>query len=420
VDARTLEASVVSLICPAIDQSLPLAERLASYVDCHAQALGQAGFADDSRRWLGPALLAGCLTIYVALIGYRFVLGQTPSYREALLATLRAGIIIAFVSSWPAYGSVVYRVVIEGPTELAGELLAPSGLAGQSLPDIAHRADEDFLSLEQEQAPQQPPSQGSAQSPAARPVGVSVVGQSTVGREPDPISSKAGLFLVVSAVGGLAMVRLAGGILLALGPIAITMALFDYALGVFEGWVRALLGLMLAAAGVMIVSALELDFFEAQLTPLGSIPDPATLPNPSAVIATAVVFGGISLAVISAAFVVGRGFRIPSGLKLPLPAPLPQSLKYAFEDLRPGNRTADYGEARRSRVVADALGRMGERERALGLASRSYFRVGLSGPELSAAAADGVSGSGNQPQTPSRRTIAPPRTASAERRDNRP
>jgi type IV secretion system protein VirB6 len=402
-----------------MDQSLHLAERLASYVDCHAQALGQAGFADDSRRWLGPALLAGCLTIYVALIGYRFVLGQSVSYREALIAALRAGVVIAFVSSWPAYGTVVYRVVIDGPSELAGELLAPSGVAGQSLPDIARRVDEDYLALETEEAPQAPPpSLGNAQ--AGRPAEISTPVSSAVGRERDPISTKAGLYLVISALGGLAMVRVAGGVLLALGPIAITLALFDYALGVFEGWVRALVALMLAAAGVMMVSALELDFFEAQLAPPGSIPDPATLPSPSAVIVTAVVFGGISLAVIGAAFVVGRGFRIPSAPRMALPAPLPRGLTYAFEGPQLENPALDSGEARRSRVVADAVGRMGERERALGLATRSYFRVGRAGHEGRTGAAEGDRGSASPQQAPTRRTTAPPRTASAERRDNRP
>ena len=65
------------------------------------------------------SLLSGLLTLFVAVVGYRLVLGEFPSIRYWSDAMLRVGFILALVTSWPAAQTLIYRVAVDGPVELA-------------------------------------------------------------------------------------------------------------------------------------------------------------------------------------------------------------------------------------------------------------------------------------------------------------
>ena len=112
-------------------------QNLAGYLDCHAQGLGQAGFQSLTGGVLFPAFLTGCLTIYVAILGYRVALGQTLTVREAVLAALRVGLVVTLCTRWPSYETLVYRVATDGPAEIAGSVLQATSLPLLTLDEVA-------------------------------------------------------------------------------------------------------------------------------------------------------------------------------------------------------------------------------------------------------------------------------------------
>lgn len=395
----------MSFACAPQDPDLPIAERLAGYLDCHAQALGQAGFEGLSRGWFGPALLGGCLTIYVALIGYRLLLGRPFGPREAVLAALRVGVVVAFATSWPAYQGVVYRVVISGPAEVVARVLTASDLPVVSLPDAAQRLDQDMAQL----APgAHDKAAATVVQPAAAPAGQTPAPPGQTAAFPGAAA------LLISTLGGLAAVRLAGGLLLAAGPLFVVSALFDSTLGLFEGWARALIAAFVGSIGTMIVASLEIGFLDAQAARAADSPILA-----SDLSITAYVFAAGMLSALAVAAVVGQGFRISaprrraaSGLD-----------RFASEAGRASAPPAPATSARaqprsRAQDVADAVVRLGRRDQALGLGAAAHLeRQGRAAGAPAQAHAETRSASALAASGNHRRRSARPRTASAERRD---
>ena len=123
--------------CALPTASPTIAAQLAAYADCHARLLGHSGFDGVLGHLLLPTLLTSLLTIYVALIGYRLLLGQAFDLRNAVLAALRLGIVIALATSWPTFETLIYRVSIEGPAEIAAVAVTGSDIEPSSAEDAA-------------------------------------------------------------------------------------------------------------------------------------------------------------------------------------------------------------------------------------------------------------------------------------------
>ena len=131
----------MSPTCEAPDPSLGVALRLSNYLDCLARVLGENGFQALAGGSLGASILSGLVTIFVALIGYRLIFGDTPGLRDGVGWTVRVGVVLALVTSWPAFQTLIYRVAVDGPQELAAIMLPASGLAADGLVlchDVAH------------------------------------------------------------------------------------------------------------------------------------------------------------------------------------------------------------------------------------------------------------------------------------------
>lgn len=222
--------------CDSPDPSL--LGRLSDYVECHADAASRAGFEAQGGA-LTTAVLSGCLLLYVALIGYRMMLGQTHDARAVALAAARAGLVIALASSWASYQPMVQALVLRGPPEIAAAVLGPAGL-NPLTPAQAAKALRDDRPAELVT-----PAPGPPQAPGSAPRGAG---------ELRPSTTTAWLAL-----------RLIAGVLLGLGPLLIPLALFDTTLGLVEGWARSLMGVLLGSAAVLIITTLEYDFFKAEM-----------------------------------------------------------------------------------------------------------------------------------------------------------
>ena len=101
--------------CPAFDPLGSYATGLLDFVDCQATTIGREGYAAVALGSPFGLALTGLLTIFVALFGYRMMLGETPTIREIVISAGKIGFVLALATQWPAYQALVYDGVIGGP-----------------------------------------------------------------------------------------------------------------------------------------------------------------------------------------------------------------------------------------------------------------------------------------------------------------
>lgn len=237
-----------------------------AFLDCQAWSIGARGWeALAAPGSTVSLLLMAFLTLFVALFGYRLLLGQGPDVRTGVLAFVKIGIVFALATSWAAYSTLVYDVVNRGPAELAAEIGGPSRLPGTGGDLVARLdgADRAFVALSVLGEGRPPPGFETNQSVAR----TDIPPQPYPGFNTYAISGSRMLFLI-AAIAGLGAVRLIAGLLLAVGPFFVAFLLFDNTRSLFEGWVRVLAGAALAAFGISIALAVELALIEPWLTDL--------------------------------------------------------------------------------------------------------------------------------------------------------
>jgi type IV secretion system protein VirB6 len=364
----------------APDATVAVAIRMSVYLDCQARALGENGFQAMAGGPLGTALLSGCVTIFVALIGYRVILGHTPDARDGVGWVLRLGIVFALVTSWPAFQTIVYRVAVDGPGEIAAVVLPSAGLPSESLAVPVQQA-YDVLRLGMKD--------GEAPATAAQGGQGTSAGASAV-LPPSPITASV---LVMSTAGLAGALRIAIGFLLAIAPIAFVSLLFSGAIGLFNGWVRALAGLALGLAGTTLVTAIDMTMIESEVARLQmlGVTNPlaadrqgmTTIVASFALVAAVTVFVGVKMAsalkLPSAHSRIGR--YLPAELASSPPAPRPLAVLAAAEQRPPASAARA-----RAAAVAEALSSTVHREQRLTIA-----QDGQGQPSRHGATADSLS-----------------------------
>ena len=330
---------------PSVDRFAP---GVLGFLDCQASTLGAQGYqALAAPGSTVSILLTGMLTLFVAFIGYRMLLGQLPTIRDGVLACVKIGIVLALATSWPAYQRVIYDVVLHEPANLVAEIGGPAGLPGSNggLVDRLDAVDGAFSAL-------------------------AVAGVGPLGNETDPRQVSPPLFagfdtfalgsarvmFLAGAIGSFALLRIAAGLFLALGPLFIAFLLFEGTRGLFEGWLRGLMGAAFGAVSTAVVLTIELALLEPWLSRLLSL-RAATLAiggAPAQLLATTVIFAGVLGAML---IVMGR---IAFSWKLPIswPASLSPSGSTALDSgrlNRPLGAPASLEARSRAAIVADAV-----------------------------------------------------------------
>jgi type IV secretion system protein VirB6 len=121
----------VTDVCPAIPPAAGFISSMTGYIDCQAQILGSGAWGALAAPGSTLAVvLTGFLTIFIALIGYNLLLGRTMTVRGGTLAFVKIGAVFALATSWPAYRTLVYELVTEGPSELVAEIGPQAGVVG--------------------------------------------------------------------------------------------------------------------------------------------------------------------------------------------------------------------------------------------------------------------------------------------------
>ncbi|HVJ02726.1 MAG TPA: type IV secretion system protein, partial [Sphingomonas sp.] len=106
-------------------------QSLLGFVDCQARTIGEQGYlALAAPGSVASLALTSLLTLFVALIGYRMLLGEVPGVRGGVLALVKIGVVLALASGWPAYRTLIYDVALDAPAEIAAAIGGPAGLPG--------------------------------------------------------------------------------------------------------------------------------------------------------------------------------------------------------------------------------------------------------------------------------------------------
>jgi type IV secretion system protein VirB6 len=316
----------MQVTCPAINDNQFLSSVL-GHIDCQAQTLGAAGYQAMAAGGSASSLvLGGVLTIFIALFGYRLILGDTPDVRAGILTMVKLGVVLVLATSWPAFRTLAYDVALKGPAELAGAIGGASGLpgAGSGLVARLQVIDDEIAELNVI-GTGRPPNTDLVAGPTTQPMtpeqqaqerrrlqGLASHARWDPAHDLSLLGSARTLFLS-GTIAAFASVRLIAGLLLALGPLFAIFLLFAGTRGLFEGWVRGLVGAALGALGTSIVLGVELALLEPWLAAVMDLrhQEIATPAVPVELLALSLVFAVTLIAVLVAVARVAHGFRIP-------------------------------------------------------------------------------------------------------------
>ena len=277
-------------------------------VDCQTKIYAQGGYEALTQGGGGvfQTALTALLTIYVALVGYRMLFAQgNARLSDAPLIGLKIGLILALVTSWSTFQAVVFNVADRAPVEIAALVSAPltaqgrSSLAASPIDGLQATYDElsDSAVAFGRQAGGGPgvKAYSSPQAAAA-----------------EALSTATGA-LFIAGPGVIAAATLAIGILTAVGPVFIALALIPATRGLFVGWVRALAAAALTPLVGWLLVVLMLSVLEPWLTTLEAQRKAVQL-DPQTAMSTAAlvfVFAFGQVALVIGACVMAMGFRLP-------------------------------------------------------------------------------------------------------------
>ena len=303
------------MACPSFDPSAPYVTSVVTFVDCKARQLGAEGYQTLASATGTGTLLQGLVTIFIALIGYRLLLGDRVELRDGVIAAVKIGIVVTLATQWAAFRPLIYDVVVASPEQLAAQLAAPTALGSNDPESLAARVQGVYGVLDAALrppplAPGTDPNAGA--SVATAPAFQTLLSGTAGGFSPQVILQAANAVFALGAMAGMLAPRVVAGLLLALGPIFAASFLFDATRGLFIGWLRGLIAAALAAAGSAIVIAIALAIVEPQVRLLGELTarrEPVIL-LPGEIFASAGLFALILLALFAAVA------RVAAGLKL--------------------------------------------------------------------------------------------------------
>ena len=218
-------------------------------VDCVAGETSAAAFgrlfASGGQLSMVLTLL---LTIFIALFAFALLTGRTNiGIRSLVPRMMTLGLVLTFATSWIAYQSVVWNLAVLTPDYLAGIL---TGSQGSATHTFAQKIDVVFMAIQEA-------SGGNEEFSAFSPEGMMWLGA---------------MLFMLGTVGLLVTTKIALGILVALGPIFVVMALFNGTRGLFTGWIKGLTMCALAPLFAVLGGSIMLEMAVPILAALTATP----------------------------------------------------------------------------------------------------------------------------------------------------
>ncbi len=101
-------------------------------VDCNTRDFARLGYESlAAANSPFQAALTVALTIYVAVIGYRLLFGEGARLSTGPCIALKIGAVLALVTSWSLFQTLVFDLAERAPVEIAAVISAP--MRGHSL-----------------------------------------------------------------------------------------------------------------------------------------------------------------------------------------------------------------------------------------------------------------------------------------------
>lgn len=239
------------MACPAILTGDQFISRVMGHIDCQAAYLGSYGWqALGQPGSIAATVMTGLLTLFVALFGIRLLFGPAPGARDVVGDVIKIGIVLTLAFSWPAFRTVIHDVVIEGPGELAASAGAPVMPEGMGLVPRLQEADNAMLRLIEQGTGRQTGQYLDEESPGGTFSAQALEDENSFGM--------GRLFFIAGLLASFGLLRIIAGFLLALGPLAAGMLLFEPTRGLFSGWLRGLVLALVGGAAISVVAAGEL------------------------------------------------------------------------------------------------------------------------------------------------------------------
>ena len=233
------------MACPQIRTGERYLETMLTHIDCQAQTIGSLGYGALSEPGSAISIaLTGILIIFVALFGIRIALGYPLASRTLADHAIRLVIVLTLATSWPAWRVLGYDLVISGPAEVVQLVAGSSDLsgAGPQLTGRLQTVDDGFAILNERGAGRRGVQTGDwFQLGFARSA------------------------FLTGTIGPIALIRLTGGILLALAPLVAGLLLFGFTRSIFAGWAKALVAVFLATISVTLLLSVEVALLEPWL-----------------------------------------------------------------------------------------------------------------------------------------------------------
>jgi type IV secretion system protein VirB6 len=316
-------------------------------VNCNTKSFARLGY--ESLTAAGSpfqAALTVALTIYVAVIGYRLLFGNGARLADGPTIALKIGAVLALVTSWSLFQTLVFDVAERAPMEIAGIISAPMrGSAMASDPVAGLQAAYDQLSQ-------------TATAFAHPPKSVPDKAQADYAAASQALTMASNALFVASA-GLIAVITIAIGLLTATGPLFIALFLFFQTRGFFVGWVRALgacaFGLM-SAWSLTILMLHAVQPWMERLSDIGAngIADARTGITAAIIV---LIFCASQFAALFAAIVIARGFRLPGAVRATAAPAAPAPAAAAANPLdmisRPARLAEQLGRFETSSVTTD-------------------------------------------------------------------
>jgi type IV secretion system protein VirB6 len=267
-------------------------------LDCQAQTIGEAGYQTLASPGSPLSLaLTALLAIFVAIIGFRYLSGRPLGVDEWISSALKVGFVLALAASWPAYRTVVYDVVLKGPAEISGSIGRALALPGSEGGLTARLAGVD---------------NGIMALVVAGSGRLDISSRTPDGAIAPPLADDTALGLgktlfVSSIIGSFAVLRLGGGLFLALAPLFAGFLLFEATRFLFFGWLRSLIAIAIGSLGLAIVLGVELAIIEPWLSQVLALRASrvATLSAPFELLALTLAFSFTMLGIFILALRIG-------------------------------------------------------------------------------------------------------------------
>ena len=290
--------------CPVSSPDDPLVQGLIGVVDCSVRELVHSGYSSIFQpNGALAGVLTAILTLYVALIGYRLLLGRGQlSVGEFALTAVKLGGVLALATQWDTYQTVIYNLLFQGPQQLADAMLVnvqpdSSSFHGDVF-DGLQRAFDDLTRFSTGYAGHSP----AQASPLLGGAGFAAF-----------LLTSSGSILLLSSLGVLLAAKIVLGLLLAIGPVFIALFLFDSTRGLSEGWLRAALAFAFAPLAITLLLGVTLTMLEPALLQIEALQAKGvyTLAPVYSVMTLIMVFAAVALGALVAAGTIASGFKLP-------------------------------------------------------------------------------------------------------------